>query len=134
MSVCRKARRIMRKQIGQRQGASFQGERVAVTGVGLVSALGQSASVTDGRWKYIYTEANATEELYDQVHDLAELHNLAAAPQYEDRLVHMRDLLRQCAIDLGDTGLLDGDGFVSRRVDRARFAEIPVTGMGWRWY
>ena len=42
MSVCGKAGQIMRKQIGQRQDASFQGERIAVTGVGIVSALGQS--------------------------------------------------------------------------------------------
>ncbi|UCE63973.1 MAG: hypothetical protein JSU59_02110 [Nitrospirota bacterium] len=32
----------MRKQIGQRQNAPFQGERIAVTGAGIVSALGQS--------------------------------------------------------------------------------------------
>jgi hypothetical protein len=75
-----------------------------------------------------------TEELYDQAHDLAELHNLAHAPQQKDRLVLMRNLLRQRAVDLGDTGLLDGDGFVSKTVDRARFADIPVTRMGWRWY
>jgi arylsulfatase A-like enzyme len=99
-----------------------------------VKALGQSACVTNGRWKYVFTEANATEELYDQAHDRAELYNLAHVPQHKDRLHHMRGLLRQCAIDLGDTRLLDGDGFAHRPVDRTCFADMPVTAMGWRWY
>jgi arylsulfatase A-like enzyme len=99
-----------------------------------VASLGQSAMVTDGHWKYVYSEANATEELYDQTHDLAELHNQVAAPQHANRLAQMRNLLHQCAANLGDTRLLDGDGFVRKTVDRAQFADMPVTGMGWRWY
>jgi hypothetical protein len=74
------------------------------------------------------------EELCDQAHDPAELHNLARVPQQKDRLSHMRELLHRCAADVGDTGLLDGDGFASKRVERAQFADIPVTAMGWRWY
>jgi arylsulfatase A-like enzyme len=97
-------------------------------------AGGQSAMVTDGQWKYIYTEGNATEELYDQVNDLQELHNLAHSPEHKSRLADMRDLLRQCAIDLNDPGILDGDGFSKTKVDRAKFADAPVGGMGWRWY
>ena len=54
--------------------------------------LGQSAMVTDGRWKYVYSEANATEELYDQVNDLGELCNQAGAPAQAGRLAEMRDL------------------------------------------
>ncbi|MFC1716249.1 sulfatase [Candidatus Poribacteria bacterium] len=97
-------------------------------------AGGQSVMVTDGQWKYIYTEGNATEELYDQVNDLQELHNLAHTPEHKNRLADMRDLLRRCAIDLDDPGILDGDGFSRTSVDRAKFADAPASAMGWRWY
>lgn len=99
------------------------------TGVGR-----QSAMVTDGQWKYIYSEANATEELYDQVNDQGELYNLARAPEQKDRLMAMRKLLRECAIEFDDTEILDGDGFARTNVDRTKFADAPVSGMGWRWY
>jgi len=97
-------------------------------------AGGQSAMVTDGQWKYIHTEGNATEELYDQVNDSQELHNLAHASEQKNRLADMRDMLRQCAIELDDTEILDGDGFSQKNVDRTKFADAPVGGMGWRWY
>ena len=99
-----------------------------------VRQLGQSAMVTDSHWKYIYSEANATEELYDQQRDRSELHNLAASPAHQATLARLRQKLRLCAIGLGDTELLDGDGFATRSVDRAKFAEVPPTAMGWRWY
>jgi arylsulfatase A-like enzyme len=99
-----------------------------------VRQLGQSVMVTDGRWKYIYSEANATQELYDQVRDRSELHNLAASPAHQDTLARLRHQLRQTAIDLGDTRLLDGDGFASTSVDRSTFAQVPPIAMGWRWY
>ncbi|MCD6365538.1 MAG: sulfatase-like hydrolase/transferase, partial [Planctomycetes bacterium] len=51
----------------------------------------QTAMVTDGRMKYIYSEGNATEELYDQENDLAEEHNLAADDAYKKKLAAMRD-------------------------------------------
>lgn len=96
--------------------------------------LGQSVMITDGRWKYIYSEANATKELYDQRRDTSELHNLAASAAHQATLARLRHQLRQTAATLGDTRLLDDDGFVSREVDRSAFAQIPVSGMGWRWY
>ena len=96
--------------------------------------FGQSAMVTDRTFKYIYSEANATEELYDQVNDPQERHNLASSPAHQDRLIAMRDLLRQRAIELGDTQLLDGDEFARLQVDRSRFVSLPAGSMGWRWY
>jgi arylsulfatase A-like enzyme len=99
-----------------------------------VRQMGQSAMVTDGRWKYIYSEANATEELYDQVHDYAERQNLAASSEHQETLVRMRHQLRLTATALGDTRILDGDGFTARTVDRSTFAEVPPIAMGWRWY
>ena len=97
-------------------------------------AGGQSAMVTDGQWKYIYTEGNATEELYDQANDPRELCNLAYSPEHKSRLADMRDMLRQCAVELDDTEILDGDGFSETNVDRAKFADAPAGSMGWRWY
>ena len=94
----------------------------------------QSAMVTDGRWKYIYSEANATEELYDQADDLGELTNHIHDPSQADRAAHLRAQLRRCAEELGDTHLLDGDGFASTPVDREQIRNQPVGGMGWRWY
>jgi len=94
----------------------------------------QSAMVTDGRWKYVYSTANATEELYDQVNDIQELHNLAHSAEHRDRLATMRDMLRECAVEFDDTHILDGDGFAHTNVDRTKFADAPATAMGWRWY
>ena len=99
-----------------------------------VLPLGQSAMVTDGRWKYVYSEANATEELYDEQNDPGELRNLAASPAQQAALVRLRAQLRQCAVNLGGTQLLDGDGFASKPADRSKFPEIPVGTLGWRWY
>lgn len=96
--------------------------------------FGQSAMVTDGKWKYIYSEANATEEMYDQINDPGELHNLANNSGHEDKKVDMQSLLRQFAIEFKDTQFLAGDGFAKRDVDRSAIPNAPVSGMGWRWY
>ena len=95
---------------------------------------GQSAMVTEGRWKYIYSEANRTEELYDQTGDPGELDNLAEDVAHRSRVSDMRELLRDCAVEFLDEELLAPGGLASRQVDRASFADLPVSGMGWRWY
>ena len=94
----------------------------------------QSVMVTDGTWKYIYSEANATEELYDQKNDPDERVNRVHDPSQADRLTYLRAQLRACAEELGDTRILDGDGFASALVDRDELRKQPATGMGWRWY
>ena len=88
-----------------------------------------------GRWKYVYSEANATEELYNQAADPAESWNLADDPKHVQTLREKRAELRQCALDIGDTGIIDGDGFAATPVDREQLRENrTVSGMGWRWY
>jgi arylsulfatase A-like enzyme len=94
----------------------------------------QSAMVTDGRWKYVYSEPNAVEEFYDQIGDPLEQHNLAVATARSECLDAWRDRLRKAATALGDDHLLDGDGFARSSVDRSAFPRLPVSGMGWRWY
>ena len=97
------------------------------------NGLSQSAMVCDGAWKYIYTEANGVEELYDQA-DLAERRNAATDPNQRERRETMRRQLADAARTFGDEGLLEGDGFKKFMVDRTAFLKLPVAGMGWRWY
>lgn len=94
----------------------------------------QSVMVTDGEWKYIYSEPNALEELYDQLNDPGEMHNQAADPGRRRRLSDMRERLRVKAHELGDTEILGPDGFARSELDRDRIRALPVRGMGWRWY
>jgi len=94
----------------------------------------QLAMVCDGRWKYCYAQEGPTEELYDLSEDPAELNNLASGPGAENLLKPWRERLIDHARRLGDTNLLDGDGLARSPLDRSGFAELPIRGMGWRWY
>jgi len=95
----------------------------------------QSSMICDGTWKYIYSEMNGTEELYDQENDPGELVNLAGRPGQKERLSALRAQLRAEAERIGDTGILDGEGFRRSDADRAEFRESnPRGAMGWRWY
>ena len=96
--------------------------------------LGQSAMVTDGKWKAIYSEVNATHELYDQINDPQELHNLAHVPQYRLKAAQMDALLQACARQYGDSNLFAGEDLVSKAVKREDVPMALASGMGWRWY
>ncbi|MCX7704778.1 MAG: sulfatase-like hydrolase/transferase [bacterium] len=96
--------------------------------------IGASVMVTDGKWKYIYTEAGAVEEFYNQIDDIAEIHNLADKKEYQETLKFMRNQLKRCAVEFNDEKVLDGEDFVKRDIDRESFKNLPVSGMGWRWY
>jgi choline-sulfatase len=98
------------------------------------NGCGQSAMICDGEWKYIYSEANGTEELYDQTHDRGELHNLAADPAQAGRLAILREQLIETAQEFDDQGLLSNGALKSKPVDRSSFPRLPVKGLGWRWY
>lgn len=94
----------------------------------------QSCMVCNGKWKYIYTEWGAIEELYNQKTDPAELHNRAADPACAAQLAEGRRRLRACAMELGDTAILAGDGFAGSPLNREEIRRLPIRGMGWRWY
>jgi arylsulfatase A-like enzyme len=94
----------------------------------------QVAMVTDGRWKYCYAQWGPTEELYDLADDPQELVNLAPRPEAEGLLAPWRAKLIAEARRLGDVELLDGDGLATSPLDRSAFKDLPVRGMGWRWY
>ena len=94
----------------------------------------QAAMVTDGRWKYCYAQEGPTEELYDLAADPQELTNLASGPDGEALCRPWRERLIAEARKVGDVGLLDGDGLATAPLDRAAIANLPVSGMGWRWF
>ena len=94
----------------------------------------QAAMVCDGRWKYCYAQEGPTEELYDLAADPTELVNLAAGADGAERAGPWRRRLIDEARRLGDTALLDGDGLARSPLDRSGHADLPVSGMGWRWY
>jgi len=94
----------------------------------------QSAMVTDGRFKYIYCQAGAVEQLYDLAEDPHELVNLASRPDGQDLVRPWRQRLIEQARMYGDTGILDGDELVRSPLDRQSLETLPIEGMGWRWY
>jgi len=94
----------------------------------------QTAMVTDGRWKYTYCQWGGVEELYDLAADPQELVNLASRDDAKRTLKFWRSCLIEHARKLGDVGLLDDGGLVRSPLDRDSFADLPITGMGWRWY
>ena len=94
----------------------------------------QSAMVFDGRWKYCYAEQGSTEELYDLAEDPGELVNLATRPDAEQLLAPWRQRMSAEARRWNDLDLLDGDALAAAPLDRSTFAELPVSGMGWRWF
>jgi len=94
----------------------------------------QMAMVTDGRWKYCYAQEGPTEELYDLAEDPTERVNLATRPDGETRLAPWRERLIAEARHFGDTGILDGEGLVTSPLDRETFKDLPIEGMGWRWF
>lgn len=85
----------------------------------------------DGAWKYIYTEVNGFEELYDRAHDPHELHNVASEADAERR--RLRSALTGWCRDTGfDSMLHDGDlAMVEREIDPKPYDGGPH---GWRWY
>jgi arylsulfatase A-like enzyme len=94
----------------------------------------QAAMVTDGRWKYCWAQEGPTEELYDLKTDPTELVNLATCDDAETQLAPWREKLIAEATKIGDTAILDGDRLASTPFDRSTLKDLPVAGMGWRWF
>jgi len=65
----------------------------------------QSVMVTDGHWKYIYSECGGIEELYDHDNDPCELRNLANEPAYRTRAEQMMVRIWEIIRDTGDNTL-----------------------------
>ncbi|MFA7160479.1 MAG: sulfatase-like hydrolase/transferase [Kiritimatiellia bacterium] len=96
-----------------------------------------SVMVTDGRWKYVYSQAaGGTEELYDESRSLSEEENLAADERFKTHKARMRALLEEAARDTRDTGIFDNDGRLktSNAYTGNPAAKRMVGAMGWRKY
>lgn len=96
----------------------------------------QSVMVTDGRWKYIYSQAaGGVEELYDQQNDPTELRNLAGDPACDATRHAWRERLIGTAQHLEDGEILSGDQLKTSNAYTGDPTERRMSGgMGWRWY
>ena len=93
-----------------------------------------SSMVFDGRFKYIYNEGNAQEELYDLRTDIQEQVNLAATAEHAARAADMRARMIQWHRDIGETKMLDGSDLKVTEMDRDTFKDCQAHGMGSRWF
>ncbi len=98
------------------------------------SRFGFSAMVTDGIWKYIYSEPNGTEELYHQPEDIKEVDNLAGKAKFAAQLKYWREKLKEYAREFSDDDIFDGNQLRKKEISREEIRRLPVSGMGWRWY
>ncbi len=95
---------------------------------------GFSVMLVNKHWKYIYSEAGATEELYDQLQDPQELDNRAGQSACKIIQDEMRSRLMAAAHSFHDNDIFEGESLRSRTVDREEFTKISPTGIGWRFY
>ena len=94
----------------------------------------QAGMICDGSWKYCYAQQGPTEELYHLEQDPHELVNLASGPGAESLLKPWRARFMEEACALGDNSFLQGKGLCAASLDRAALSQLPIEGMGWRWY
>jgi arylsulfatase A-like enzyme len=92
----------------------------------------QSYMIFDGRYKYIYSQWDGVEELYDEQEDPKELQNLAGQSSSKSRLSDMRNLLIEWCKKNDDPEMLD-DGNLKRSSLDPEALRRPMQGfMGWR--
>jgi choline-sulfatase len=85
----------------------------------------------DGRWKYIYSEINGFEELYDAESDPFEESNVAS--DVPDQIARLRKNLIEWCRETDFASMLDGNDL--RKVERDVAPEDFKGGsFGWRWY
>ena len=80
----------------------------------------QTAMVFDGRFKYIYCQMGATEQLYDLAEDPRELVNMARQPGNEKTVAIWRSRLIEEARRFGDSRLFDSQGNLKSAPIQAR--------------
>jgi choline-sulfatase len=83
-------------------------------------------------YKYIYSEMNGVEELYDIRNDPHELRN--AAKDHPERAAELKRVVVDWCRDNGDTDMLDGDDLVRTDADVEALCAFNANGMGWRYY
>ncbi len=95
----------------------------------------QKYMVRTDRWKYIYTEFEGIEELYDVTLPDYELINLADSPEHTSIKTELHDILLRWCQDNGDEKMLDGDKLkVSASCEYIENQDFVDGSMGWRRY
>jgi arylsulfatase len=92
----------------------------------------QQVMACDGRWKYIHSEMNGVEELYDQQEDPHELCNLAS--EVGEIVQRLRASVVEWSRETGRESLLDGDDLVSTPADVESEMGFADGSQGWRWF
>ncbi len=98
------------------------------------SECGCSVMLVTKQWKYIYSEANATEELYDQENDIQELHNLAHQQTYRSIREEMKRKLMAAAREFHDDSIFEGNQLKVKEMNREEFKKVKPSALGWRFY
>jgi hypothetical protein len=77
---------------------------------------------------YIFMKTKPVEELYDLTADPDEVHNLAALPEYQEKLLELRQALSQWQNDIGDKGLIpELDLIESMWPGKVQPSTLPIT-------
>lgn len=88
----------------------------------------------DKHFKYMYSQVNAVEELYDLRSDPDELVNLAGIPEVQPRLEAMRETVIEWARENGDETILEGDQLKACQGHALDDVSFQARTMGWRWF
>lgn len=95
----------------------------------------QGYMITDGRYKYIYRQTGAHEELYDLDEDPQELADLVRRGAGREKAEDLRGKLVEWLKQYGDTAMLDkSGGLVSSPAPVQKKAEPRPSSWGKRWY
>ena len=96
-------------------------------------APNQSMMVFDGRWKYVYSELNGVEALYNEEADPHETCNVIG--ENPDRAAAMREYLVNWCKEYGDDEMLDPSGNqVRTEFKPEEHMRTPKQCLGWRPY
>lgn len=96
----------------------------------------QQYMVISLQYKYIYHQLNGVEELYDQLLDPTEVHNLAASHKVDIASIraNMRHILIQWCVDNGDYGMLEKGDLKKSESDSPQAWVKPANPFGRRLY
>ncbi|MBT4815401.1 MAG: DUF4976 domain-containing protein, partial [Lentisphaerae bacterium] len=90
--------------------------------------------IADKRFKYAYSQAGGTEELYDLLKDPDELLNVVGDPGTDETIQTMRKRLANWARENDELSILDGDELKRNDDNETANVEFLPSTMGWRWF
>jgi hypothetical protein len=90
--------------------------------------------VFDGRYKFIYSQWDGVEELYDQQEDPQELINLAGQRRSRSRTSDLRGVLIDWCRQKGDEAMLGNGNLKRSSIDPGEAIRPIQSLMGWRHY